>query len=52
MARERRGDREAVARLQKNWADDVAAFDKIFEQAMMMADALSDGIAKQFPNKV
>lgn len=43
---------EAVARLQKNWADDVAAFDKIFEQAMMMADALSDGIAKQFPNKV
>ena len=43
---------EAVARLQKNWVDDVATFDKIFEQAMMMADALSDGIVKQFPNRV
>ena len=44
--------REAVARLQKNWTDDVAAFDAIFSQAMMMADALTDGIAKQFPAKV
>jgi hypothetical protein len=44
--------REAVARLQKNWTDDVAAFDGIFSQAMMMADALTDGIAKQFPAKV
>jgi hypothetical protein len=43
---------EAVARLEKNWAADVEAFDKIFDQAMMMADALSDGIAKQFPTKV
>jgi hypothetical protein len=43
---------EAVARLQKKWDHDVETFDKIFEQAMMMADALSDGIAKQFPNKV
>lgn len=43
---------EAVARLQKNWSADVAAFDSIFNQAMMMADALTDGIAKQFPAKV
>lgn len=43
---------EAVARLQKNWTADVAAFDKIFSQAMEMADALTDGIAKQFPAKV
>jgi len=43
---------EAVARLQKNWTADVAAFDAIFNQAMMMADALTDGIAKQFPAKV
>jgi hypothetical protein len=43
---------EAVARLQKNWSADVTAFDSIFNQAMMMADALTDGIAKQFPQKV
>lgn len=43
---------EAVARLKQNWTDDVAAFDGIFSQAMMMADALTDGIAKQFPAKV
>ena len=42
---------EAVARLQKNWTADVAAFDKIFDQAMMMADALTDGIVKQFPDR-
>jgi hypothetical protein len=43
---------EAVARLQRRWDDDVATFDRIFAQAMTMADALSDGIAKQFPAKV
>ena len=42
---------EAVARLNKNWIDDVAAFDKIFDQAMMMADTLTDGIVKQFPDR-
>lgn len=43
---------EATARLQQHWDDDIAAFDKVFSQAMMMADALSDGIIKQFPKKV
>ena len=43
---------EATARLQQRWDDDIAAFDKIYMQAMMMADALADGIAKQFPSKV
>jgi hypothetical protein len=43
---------EAVDRLQKNWSDDVRTFDMIFNQAMEMADALSDGIVKQFPTKV
>jgi len=38
---------EAVARLQGKWDEDVATFDKVYAQAMMMADALSDGIIKQ-----
>jgi hypothetical protein len=42
---------EATARLQQRWDDDIAAFDKVLSQAIMMADALSDGIAKQFPRK-
>lgn len=42
---------EAVSRLNKKWTDDIAAFDKIFEQAMMMADDLSSGVIKQFPKK-
>jgi len=40
---------EAVARLQRNWAADVIAFDRIFDQAMEMADALTAGIRAQFP---
>ena len=42
---------EAKARIEKRWTDDVATFDKIFDQAMHMADALSAGIIKQFPNR-
>lgn len=42
---------EATARLKKDWNGDIAAFDKIFDQAMMMADALTDGIVKQFPDR-
>src|SRR5687767_6069261 len=42
---------EATARLKKNWSEDTATFDKIFDQAMMMADALTDGIIKQFPDR-
>ena len=40
---------EAVARLTKNWEDDVKAFDDIFTEIMTVADTLSDGIVKQFP---
>ena len=42
---------EATARLKSDWNTDVATFDKIFDQAMMMADALTDGIVAQFPAK-
>ena len=42
---------EAKARLEKRWTDDVRAFDRILDQALHMADALTDGIIKQFPGR-
>jgi hypothetical protein len=43
---------EALARLQGNWAADVAAYDQIHLHALGMADMLSTGIVKQFPARV
>jgi hypothetical protein len=42
---------EVVARLNKNWAEDVRAFDEVYRHILMMSDALADGIVKQFPDK-
>lgn len=42
---------EAVARLQKDWAADVKAFDDIFVEAMTISDAISGGIVKMFPDR-
>ncbi len=43
--------KETVDHLQKKWADEIATYDKIEAQALMMADALAMGIVKQFPEK-
>jgi hypothetical protein len=42
---------EVVARLQKNWAADVRAYDRIHLQILHMSDMLSDGLVDQFPNR-
>ncbi|MFS0556748.1 glycosyltransferase [Brevibacillus sp. 179-C9.3 HS] len=39
------------ARLQKNWEADIAAFDKGVDHIIAMADVLTAGIIKQFPNQ-
>jgi len=42
---------EVVARLKHDWGADVRAYDAVYNHILMMADALSDGIVKQFPEK-
>ena len=42
---------ETVARISGDWAADVKAFDEIFTEIMVLADALNDGIVAQFPER-
>lgn len=42
---------EAVARISGDWAADIKAFDDIFTEIMVLADALHDGIVAQFPER-
>ncbi|WP_315118101.1 LysM domain-containing protein [uncultured Clostridium sp.] len=41
---------EAVAMITKNYAEGIKLFDKIEKQALEMADMMTQGIVKQFPN--
>lgn len=42
---------EVVARLHQDWSADVQAYDQVHEHILMLADALTDGIAAQFPDQ-
>lgn len=42
---------EVVGRLKKDWAADIRAYDEGHEHMLMFADALTDGIVKQHPDK-
>jgi hypothetical protein len=42
---------EVVSRLHKDWAADISFYDKGHMHMLMFADMLTDGIAKQFPDK-
>lgn len=40
---------EVTARLQRDWTADVIAYDKVHNEILQMADALANGLSKQFP---
>lgn len=42
---------EVVSRLKKDWSADIKAFDEGHDHILILSDALSNGIVKQFPDK-
>ncbi len=42
---------EVMSRLKKDWASDIANYDKGHVHMLMFADMLTDGIVKQFPDR-
>jgi len=42
---------EVVDRLQRKWADDVVAYDRVVHHILHMSDLLSAGLARQFPGR-
>lgn len=43
---------EVVARLQEKYDDDVEAFDQLYTEILTVSDVLSDGLVKQFPDRM
>src|SRR6266700_2891533 len=43
--------KQVEARLDKRWNDDVAAFDDVFTEINTVADTISQGIMRHFPDK-
>jgi len=43
--------KQVEARLDERWDDDVAAFDDVFTEINTVADTISQGIMKHFPDK-
>jgi len=42
---------EATDQLQGKWTESQSMFDQVYPQILAMADALSGGIVKQYPNR-
>jgi hypothetical protein len=42
---------EAVAHLEGRWKADIAAYDRVRSEILMMADSLANGIIAQFPSR-
>lgn len=42
---------EVAARIHNDWAGDIAAYDRVHQQILEMADMLSSGIMMQFPSR-
>jgi hypothetical protein len=42
---------EVVGRLKKDWTSDIQSYDEGHVHILKFADMLTDGIAKQFPEK-
>jgi hypothetical protein len=42
---------ETVARLKKDWAADIKAYDENHDHMLMFSDMLADGIVKQFSQR-
>jgi hypothetical protein len=42
---------EAVAHLRGRWSADIAAYDRVRSEILMMADSLANGIVAQFPSR-